>query len=69
MRFRDEKPGDMDRAREVVTAWRAEHPQGTAEQMLADVGGQFHPEWGIVLRGTLFAVDRKAPTQVTGTRA
>jgi hypothetical protein len=66
VRFRDEKPGDLDRAREAVAAWRGQNPQGTPDEMLAAIGGRFRAEWGIVLRGVLFAVDRNRGRQVTG---
>jgi len=66
MRYRDEKPGDQDRARAAVKAWRAEHPDGTAEQLIVAVGSQFDPEWGIVLRAILVVVDRHMARAVTG---
>ncbi len=66
MRFRDETLGDLDLARAAVAAWRAAHPAGTEAQLLADLGGQFHPDWGVVLRATLFAVDRHQAHEVTG---
>jgi hypothetical protein len=66
MRFRDEKPGDAERARAVVAAWRDANPAGTEEQLLAEVAPQFRPEWAVVLRCTLFAVDRHRSRVVTG---
>ena len=66
MRFRDEKPGDAERARAVVAAWRDANPDGTEAQLLADVGEEFHPEWDVVLRCTLVAVDRHRARVVTG---
>ena len=66
MRFRDEKPGDLERTREVVREWRAANPQGTPEQLLADVAHQFHPDWAPVLRGVLITVDRHRAGEVTG---
>jgi len=38
MRFREDKPEDLDRARAAVAAWRAQHPQGTDAQLVADLG-------------------------------
>ncbi len=58
MRFREDKPEDLDRARAAVAAWRAQHPQGTADELVADLGSQFHPDYGPVLRAVLFAADR-----------
>jgi hypothetical protein len=59
VRFRDEKLTDLDRARAAVGEWRDANPEGTREQMLAALGPRFHPDYAIVLRGVLFAVDRK----------
>jgi hypothetical protein len=66
VRYREVKLSDLDRTRKVVAAWRAEHPAGTVEQLVADVGTMFHPDWGVVLRGTLVAVDRHRAREVTG---
>ncbi len=65
MRFREAKPEDLARARSAVAAWRAQHPQGTAEQLVADLGGQFHPDYAVVLRAMLFTTDRHAARTVT----
>ena len=66
MRYRDVKPGDLERTRQVVREWRAANPQGTAEQLLADIGGQFHPDWAPVLRSVLITTDRHAARAATG---
>jgi hypothetical protein len=66
VRFRDEKPGDLDRARAAVGAWRDNHPAGTAEDLVAAVGPAFHPEWAIVLRAVLFALDRHRARRISG---
>jgi hypothetical protein len=58
VRFRDDRPEDLDRARAAVSEWRDGHPEGSREQMLAALGPRFPPEYAIVLRGVLFAVDR-----------
>ena len=58
MRFREDKPGDPGRARAAEAEWRKQNPAGTADQLVAAVGAQFHPDYGPVLRGTLFAFDR-----------
>ena len=49
MRFRDDNPADLDRARAAVTAWREQHPAGTEDQLTAALGPQFHPDYGPVL--------------------
>jgi hypothetical protein len=69
MRFREDKPEDLDRARAAVAAWREQNPQGTDEQLVAALGGQFHPDYGPVLRGVLFTVDRHAARTLTGVMA
>ncbi|MFY9929166.1 MAG: hypothetical protein WAK82_14260 [Streptosporangiaceae bacterium] len=66
MRFRDEKPGDLDRARAAVAAWRGGHPVGTDADLIAAVGPAFHPEWSVALRGVLFAEDRHRARRITG---
>lgn len=66
MRFRDDKPGDIERAREAVRGWREQNPRGTAEQLVTDLIGQFHPDYGPVLRGVLFAVDSHGAKIATG---
>ena len=57
MRFREDRPQELARA-PVITAWRDQNPAGMAGQLVAALGGQFHRDYGPVLRGVLFAVDR-----------
>jgi hypothetical protein len=66
MRFRDEKPGDLDRARAAVAAWRDAHPAGSVDDLVAAVGPAFHPEWAIALRGVLSVLDRHRARRITG---
>ena len=66
MRYRENKPEDLKRARAAVAAWRGQHPQGTAEQLVQDLGGQFHCDYSVVLRAVLFAVDSHAAKITTG---
>jgi hypothetical protein len=66
VRFRDERPGDLDRTRAAVAAWRAAHPAGSADDLVAAVGPAFHPDWAVVLRGVLFALDRHRARRITG---
>ena len=66
MRFREDNPADLDRARAAVAAWRDQNPVGTAEQLVAALGHQFHRDYGVVLRGVLVAVDRHRAREVTG---
>jgi hypothetical protein len=46
MRFRDEHPKDLNRARAAVTAWRDENPAGTPEQLIAAWGAPSLPDCG-----------------------
>ena len=62
MRFREDNPADLDRARAAVAQWREQHPAGTADQLTAALGSQFHPDYGPVLRAMLFALDRTRHT-------
>jgi hypothetical protein len=55
VRFREDKPEDLDRARTAAREWRQGHPAGTAEEFVADVGGRFHKDYGPVLRAVLYA--------------
>jgi hypothetical protein len=65
MRFRENNPEDLARARTEVAAWRAEHPAGTGEELVAALGRRFHRDYAPVLRAVLFAVDRHDAHQVT----
>ena len=69
MRFRDDTPADLARARAAVTAWRDQNPAGTGDELIAAVGCQFHRDYGVVLRAVLFAVDRHRAREVTGVTA
>jgi hypothetical protein len=66
VRFRDDCPADLVRARAIVTAWRDQNPLGTSDELVSAVGRQFHPDYGVVLRAVLFAVDRHRAREVTG---
>jgi hypothetical protein len=67
VRFREDNPADLARARIAVTAWRDQNPAGTSDELVAAVGHQFHRDYGVILRAVLFAVDRHRARQVTGT--
>ena len=66
MRFREDNPADLVRARTAVTTWRDQNPAGTVDELVAVVGRQFHRDYGVVLRAVLFAVDRHRAREVTG---
>ena len=69
MRYREDTPGDLARARAAATAWRERNPAGTGEELLAAIGRQFHRDYGVVRRAALFAVDRHRARQATGIAA
>lgn len=66
MRFREDNPKDLDRARAAVTTWRDQNQEGTAEQLLTALGAGFHRDYSPVLRALLFAVDRHRARAITG---
>jgi len=66
VRFRDENPADLTRARAAVAAWRDQNPAGTGDELVAAVGRHFHPDHSVVLGAVLFAVDRHRAREVTG---
>jgi hypothetical protein len=66
MRYREDNPGDLDRARAAVADWRHQNPAGTDKELVAALGHQFHRDYGVVLRAVLFAVDRHRARGVTG---
>ena len=66
MRFRDDDPAELARARAAVVGWREQNPAGNAEELITAIGHRFHRDYGVVLRAMLFAVDRHRARQVTG---
>jgi hypothetical protein len=69
VRFREDNPEDLARARVAVAAWRDHNPAGTAEDLISAIGHQFHRDYSIVLRAVLFAVDRHRAREITGAAA
>jgi hypothetical protein len=59
-------PEDLARARAEVAAWRAQHPDGTADELVTAIGHQYHRDYGPVLRAVLFAVDSHGAKITTG---
>jgi hypothetical protein len=68
-------PKEQDRARTAVAEWRAANPGGTLDQMIEATGGDFHQDYGPLLRGTWHlladreARDRQDAGSSAGTRA
>jgi hypothetical protein len=48
VRFRENNPADLARARAAVADWRSQNPLGTDEELLAAVSRQFHRDWAVV---------------------
>jgi hypothetical protein len=69
VRFRDDNPEDLARARAAVASWREHNPSGTAEELISAIGHQFHRDYDVVLRAVLFAVDRHRAREITGAAA
>ena len=57
--FRKDTPAVQCRARERVAAWRAQHPDGTTDEMVAELGPGFPKDYGPFLRGALYIVDKQ----------
>ena len=66
VRFREDNSRELARARAAVAAWRGQNPGGTSEDLVAAIGCQFHPDYGVVLRALLFAADRHQARLITG---
>jgi hypothetical protein len=66
MRFREENPADLDRARAAVAEWREQNSAGTEDQLIAALGHQFHRDYAVVLRAVLFTVDKHRARNITG---
>jgi hypothetical protein len=66
VRFREDHSRELASARAAVAAWREQNPGGTTEDLVAAIGHQFHPDYGVVLRALLFAADRHQARVITG---
>jgi len=66
VRYRDDKPETLERARTAVAAWREQHPDGTYEQLVADLGPDFPDGYGTVLRSVLFVLERRNAKLLAG---
>jgi hypothetical protein len=65
VRFGDDSPAELARARTTVASWRDQNPAGNAEELIAAIDHRFHRDYDVVLRAVLFAVDRHRASQVT----
>ena len=66
MRFRDDNPAELARARVAVAGWRDQNPAGNAKELIEAVGDRFHRDYDVVLRAMLFAVDRHRTRRISG---
>lgn len=66
MRFRDDDPADLTRARAAVATWRERNPTGTAEDLVAALGPWFRRDWAPVLRAVLYVTDKHAAREACG---
>jgi len=66
VRYREDNSREPARARAAVAAWRGQNPAGTSEELVAAIGCQVHPDYGVVLRALLFAPDRHHARVITG---
>ena len=66
VRYREDTPEQLARARAAVAAWRDQNPAGTGEELVTAIGHQFHRDYGVVLRALLFADDRHRARRITG---
>jgi hypothetical protein len=66
VRFSEDNPEDLDRARAAVAVWREKYPDKTADRLVAELGPEFHPEYEPVLRGMLFRYDEDHAETIPG---
>jgi hypothetical protein len=66
VRFRDDNPADLVRARAAVSAWREQNPAGSPEEMVAAIGLRFRHDWAPVLRAVLYVVDKHSARGACG---
>jgi hypothetical protein len=66
VRFREDSEEEHARARDGVREWRAANPDGTPDEMAAELGPRFHPDYGPLLRAVLFRTDLRDAKVTTG---
>ena len=49
MRFRDDSPAELARARTAVASWRDQNPAGHADELIAAIGHRFHRDYDTVI--------------------
>jgi hypothetical protein len=67
VRFSEEKPADLERARAEVRAWREQHPRGTQDELVKALGSRFPKDYAVVLRAMLFRLELDDERKITGT--
>jgi hypothetical protein len=53
---------ELAAARAAVADWREQHPEGTEDQLVAALNPGPDPDYGLMLRAMLFAIDRATRT-------
>ena len=66
MRFHEDSPEDLARARKAAGEWREQHLQDTQAEFVTAAGVGFHKEYAPVLRAVLFAADSRDAKNTTG---
>jgi hypothetical protein len=66
VRYREDTPELLARARAAVVAWRDGNSAGTGEELVAAIGHELRRDYGVVLRALLFVGARHRARQVTG---
>ena len=66
VRYYEDNSPELARARAAAAAWRGNNPVGASEVLLAEIGCQFHPAHGAVLRALQFAASRRQARVITG---
>jgi len=66
VRFCDDTPQLLARARATVAAWREQYPQGTYDALIDDLGPGFPRDYEPVLRSVLSALERHGANVLYG---
>jgi hypothetical protein len=69
VRFSEEKPADLERARAEVRAWREANPDGTQDELVEAIGSKFRKDYAVVLRAMLFRLELDQGRETAGTAA
>lgn len=65
-RWRDENPEELCKLRDAVREWRKANPDGSPDEMVEALAGQFRVGYEPVLRASLFRSDLRDAKVTTG---